>query len=182
MKASTVHALLAAPPAAPQEMMPEFSPALFAYSKILRRGAYPAEARSAISSLQTILAFALGTQLSIDGQFGEETDLAVRAFQARARISVDGIVGPETRDAIRELLALARAGTPDSRWDAAAISRMRELIRAPGIAPEHAGKSEPWPTWAKVLVGGALVVGGVAAVGYGYTKLAKHIVRKGSYR
>lgn len=31
-----------------------------------------------------------------DGEFGENTELAVRAFQARAGIEVDGIVGPET--------------------------------------------------------------------------------------
>lgn len=34
--------------------------------------------------------------ITADGQFGGDTEKAVRAFQARNRLQVDGIVGPET--------------------------------------------------------------------------------------
>lgn len=42
----------------------------------------------------------LGFPTTTDGDFGHETEDAVRAFQRRNHIVVDGIVGPETRDAI----------------------------------------------------------------------------------
>jgi peptidoglycan hydrolase-like protein with peptidoglycan-binding domain len=40
---------------------------------------------------------AKGYNLAVDGIFGEQTEKAVRDFQARSEILVDGIVGPQTR-------------------------------------------------------------------------------------
>ena len=45
-------------------------------------------------------------QLLVDGDFGAETDVAVRAFQATV---VDGIAGPQTLTALKQATA-ARSG------------------------------------------------------------------------
>lgn len=47
----------------------------------------------------------LGASLIVDGIFGEETEKAVRKFQAIHNLKVDGIVGPQTRKAILKELA-----------------------------------------------------------------------------
>ena len=64
----------------------------------------------------------------VDGSFGDETELAVRAFQADATIAVDGVVGPDT------LAALTKEFEGDDRY--------REIAReGPGgeheLAPEE---------------------------------------------
>lgn len=176
-------ALLAAPPTAPADgLYPEFSPALFAFPSLLRKGAYDNSARAAINSLQGMLWAALGKQIDVDGQFGTATDLAVREFQQRAGIVVDGIVGPETRGALKALMQQARTGTPDARWDAEVISRVRSFLGLTGMSPAHASKSEPMPTWLKVVLGGAAVVG-AGYVGYhGYKAFVKRTLRKGVWR
>jgi peptidoglycan hydrolase-like protein with peptidoglycan-binding domain len=43
----------------------------------------------------------------IDGRFGSQTEVAVRAFQERSELEVDGIVGPQTW---KRLNALAQDG------------------------------------------------------------------------
>ncbi|WP_024890161.1 peptidoglycan-binding domain-containing protein [Luteimonas huabeiensis] len=53
-----------------------------------------------------------GRPLAIDGDFGRNTDHAVRAFQQAQGLDVDGIVGPETRK------ALERAQQEDRQQDA----------------------------------------------------------------
>lgn len=55
-----------------------------------------------VRALQTLLKFrgiALPTY-GVDGDFGGETDRAVRKFQTAARLTVDGIVGPKTWEAL----------------------------------------------------------------------------------
>jgi peptidoglycan hydrolase-like protein with peptidoglycan-binding domain len=60
----------------------------------LRRG----DERVAVRGLQRrLLDAGYGTgELEIDGEFGPQTEAAVKAFQEAVGIAVDGIVGPET--------------------------------------------------------------------------------------
>ncbi|MCX7303188.1 MAG: N-acetylmuramidase domain-containing protein [Hyphomicrobiales bacterium] len=62
---------------------------------VLRRGA----AGDAVRDLQRSLS-ALGYPVEVDGIFGADTDVAVRAFQRDHRLAVDGVAGPRTRGAI----------------------------------------------------------------------------------
>ena len=48
-----------------------------------------------VKQIQTALV-ARGFKVKVDGQFGPQTDTAVRAFQKKVGIKVDGIVGPAT--------------------------------------------------------------------------------------
>lgn len=48
-----------------------------------------------VTLIQSILV-CHGFDISVDGDFGDETDKAVRAFQARNNLTVDGIVGKNT--------------------------------------------------------------------------------------
>jgi len=48
-----------------------------------------------VREIQTALANQ-GYKVTVDGQFGPQTDRAVKAFQAQAGIKTDGIVGPVT--------------------------------------------------------------------------------------
>lgn len=61
----------------------------------LRRGSKGA----GVAALQRALV-ALGADIAVDGDFGSNTERAVRAFQARLGLAVDGIVGPQTKAAI----------------------------------------------------------------------------------
>ncbi|MEX1123109.1 MAG: peptidoglycan DD-metalloendopeptidase family protein [Balneolales bacterium] len=53
----------------------------------------------AVTNLQERLS-ELGYSLSIDGDFGPETESTVKEFQKDQGISVDGLVGPETQKAL----------------------------------------------------------------------------------
>jgi murein L,D-transpeptidase YcbB/YkuD len=62
---------------------------------VLRKGS----TGDAVRDLQRSLS-ALGYPLEVDGIFGGDTDVAVRAFQRDHRLAVDGVAGPRTREAI----------------------------------------------------------------------------------
>lgn len=51
-----------------------------------------------------------------DGEFGDATEYAVRAFQAAHGCAVDGEVGPETLDALNKALVAAEAPEADARY------------------------------------------------------------------
>jgi peptidoglycan hydrolase-like protein with peptidoglycan-binding domain len=53
----------------------------------------------AVSAAQTLLA-AQGQDIAVDGDFGDQTDGAVRAFQKAKGLTVDGIVGSQTWTAL----------------------------------------------------------------------------------
>ncbi|EKF17049.1 peptidoglycan-binding domain-containing protein [Nitratireductor pacificus] len=67
---------------------------------VLRRGASGPFVRELQDNLR-----ALGYALRADGEFGEETERAVRIFQGRAGLTVDGWAGPRTLDAIGNAVA-----------------------------------------------------------------------------
>jgi hypothetical protein len=54
----------------------------------------------AVEELQAFLDMDAGQHLTVDGHFGELTQLAVKNLQRIMGLTVDGIVGPETRAAI----------------------------------------------------------------------------------
>jgi peptidoglycan hydrolase-like protein with peptidoglycan-binding domain len=66
----------------------------------LRKG----DERIAVRGLQRrLLAAGYGTgELEIDGEFGSETEAAVKAFQEASGIDVDGVVGPQTWGKLNE--------------------------------------------------------------------------------
>jgi peptidoglycan hydrolase-like protein with peptidoglycan-binding domain len=67
-----------------------------------------AEAREGkVRWLQNSLNKIIGTQLVVNGIYGEETKKAVREFQSKYDLQVDGIAGPITKRKIRELLGEA---------------------------------------------------------------------------
>ncbi|HUA12413.1 MAG TPA: peptidoglycan-binding protein [Solirubrobacteraceae bacterium] len=56
--------------------------------------AHRVSARTAIEQLQTAL------HVGVDGEFGPETEAAVRRFQSEHGLDVDGVVGPQTWEAL----------------------------------------------------------------------------------
>jgi peptidoglycan hydrolase-like protein with peptidoglycan-binding domain len=51
---------------------------------------------SYVARAQAILNAVFGQQLTIDGNYGAQTELAVKAVQTQAKLTVDGVVGPQT--------------------------------------------------------------------------------------
>lgn len=55
----------------------------------------------AVTTLQNMLRVVLASDLVADGQFGDATEAAVRAFQTEHTTQIDGVVGPETWGALQ---------------------------------------------------------------------------------
>ena len=71
-------------------------------SIVLKRGSTGLD----VSSLQATLA-KLGFKVTVDGDFGPETEAAVEKFQALNHLSVDGVVGEKTHEALEDGSALS---------------------------------------------------------------------------
>lgn len=78
-----------APQGAPVPTMPVTIPTL----EVLRLGV--PNSRDVLR-LQALLIHMAGQPITADGNFGPQTDTAVRNFQAFFKIAVDGVVGPQT--------------------------------------------------------------------------------------
>ncbi len=77
-----------------------------------------------VSALQQKLAD-VGEKVKVDGDWGSETDAAVRSFQARKGLQVDGVVGEQTLTAL-----LASGGTGAGKKSEAKFDLTKELASA----------------------------------------------------
>ena len=102
-----------------------------------------------VSALQQKLAD-LGERVKVDGDWGNETDAAVRSFQAKNDLKVDGIVGEQT---LTKLLALGGTGAgekPEAKFDltkelASADSELCVAIgMAEGTRSANGGRTEAY--------------------------------------
>jgi len=91
---------LAPQPAPPPVSRPSDRPWAGAPDERTLRLRQPRMTGPAVTALQRALVDD-GAALSVDGVFGDDTDAAVRAFQARKGLRADGIAGPATLAALR---------------------------------------------------------------------------------
>lgn len=68
---------------------------------------------SDVSKLQEYLNFATGSNLKVDGQYGAQTQNAVKQLQSRLGITADGIVGSQTTKALNDYLAKILKANPN---------------------------------------------------------------------
>ncbi|WP_052353677.1 peptidoglycan recognition protein family protein [Neobacillus jeddahensis] len=78
----------------------------------------------------------------VDGDFGEETEVATKAFQARHGLSVDGIAGPETLAKLAEVLSSPATGASVVPYPGHSIKRgskgtdVQRVQRAVGVTAD----------------------------------------------
>jgi lysozyme len=77
-------------------------PGLDLRSPVLRKGSGGPGQQPHVERLQRRLNTVDGAGLNVDGDFGDRTGEAVRAFQRARELTVDGVVGEETWTALRE--------------------------------------------------------------------------------
>ncbi|WP_071318360.1 S-layer homology domain-containing protein [Anaerobacillus isosaccharinicus] len=82
-----------------------------------------------------------------DGDFGQETEDATKAFQSRHGLVVDGIAGPTTLSKIEELIKLSNKGpfpdVPKNHWASEAIETVKEAGIMNGFADGTFKPNEP---------------------------------------
>ena len=93
-----------------------------------------------VAEMQRTLSF-LGYVLKIDGNFGAETEKAVRHFQEKNGILVDGVLGPQTMKAIRtagiEEIHLVRRGDSLSKLAVVYGTTVSEIKAANSLRDER---------------------------------------------
>jgi N-acetyl-anhydromuramyl-L-alanine amidase AmpD len=94
-------------PAAPSPEAPAPAASAPAAPAVLRQGSTGVQVRMVQGWLAS-----LGFTVSVDGDFGAQTDAAVRAFQTAHGLAVDGAVGPEVMTALRQLVTNTPTTTP----------------------------------------------------------------------
>lgn len=100
----------------------------------LRRG----DSGPAVVDLQTLLG------IEADGDFGEDTDAAVRAFQLRNNLFVDGVVGSHTWGILLASSTVRPAAAPEVRLTAEAIEEIVRLAAgSPLIRQKWSGSLAP---------------------------------------
>ena len=127
-----------------------------------------------VAELQFLLRSRGFGQGGLDGVFGPNTDLAVRAFQRAADIGVDSVAGQATLRALRNREVSAPASGP--------VRFLRPLSGPIGdgfgwvSGRRHTGLDFPQPMGAPVGAAGVGVVGfaGWNSGGYGYLVVVKH--------
>jgi peptidoglycan hydrolase-like protein with peptidoglycan-binding domain len=93
-----------------------------------------------VQTLQHLLR-ARGSQISVDGIFGPETDQAVRAFQQSKNLTVDGIVGPRTWTAV--IVQVKRGSTGEAVRGVQEEFQFRNLSGDPALGLQIDGVFGP---------------------------------------
>jgi peptidoglycan hydrolase-like protein with peptidoglycan-binding domain len=68
----------------------------------------------AVTLLQELLMALDPSALAVDGEFGEATEVAVKAFQLKSALDADGIVGASTWAALQVVAAAPEAPATDA--------------------------------------------------------------------
>jgi len=128
---------------------------------ILRRGA----SGPRVTDLQKQIAVLGFNPGAIDGEFGTNTEKAVRAFQERLGLEVDGEVGPHTQAAIEEMLAKARTAAKPAPveytpTEARPIPAPAEPVGGRSAPAVPDAPRSPWVAILALLVVGALALAG----------------------
>lgn len=89
---------------------------------ILKKGSKGPEVRKLQEALNKN-----GSKLTVDGDFGKNTEDAVKKFQKKAKLKADGKVGPMTEAALKAGGPLPVMTVPDYREKAAYIKKFRGI-------------------------------------------------------
>jgi len=106
--------------------------------RTLRKG----DKGQAVSEMQALL-MKLGYDLGsygVDGDFGKDTEAAVRRFQRDHGLTVDGVVGPQTRAALEAAVGQGKEKAEEISYSVTIYGL--DLTQAKAIAANYPGNSE----------------------------------------